>query len=100
MAKTTTISTALFFELTDQYGDYAPKKPGKLAGKVVFKEGQLWIFIEGFGEMEAKDGQGTPICVELVNGKLKVNVWNDINRSDPDVIDMTEAQEVLRKEKW
>jgi len=45
------------------------------------------------------DGQGSPILVEVADGKLRVVCWSDINEEDPThIISMEKAREDLRIE--
>ena len=61
--------------------------------------GQLLIALEGFGECTASDGKGTPIMLELLDGRPRLLVWSDINQEDPThVIDLSGASEDRRKE--
>jgi hypothetical protein len=55
----------------------------------------LQIFVEGHGEKTAMPGKGTPIYIEIWEGKLRVILWSDINKEDGQVIDMDGAREEL-----
>lgn len=54
--------------------------------------GTIWISPKGYGD-------GTPIGVELYNGRLRVLAWDDINNNggDPVIVDMEGARESKRK---
>lgn len=56
------------------------------------------IQVDGYGTREEADGHGTPIFIEFYEGHLRVVVWNDINQSDPQIIDMEPARLSNRKE--
>ena len=45
--------------------------------------GMLTIQVQGYGEKTAEDGEGSPIMVEVNEGKLQVILWSDINEEDP-----------------
>ncbi len=34
----------------------------------------------GYGDYDSTDGEGTPIMVEVFEGKLRVIIWSDISR--------------------
>ena len=62
----------------------------------------MTINVAGYGEKCADDGYGTPIYLELYQGKLVLRVWADINSEEPThVIDMSGALESRRQpESW
>ena len=58
----------------------------------------LLISPEGYGECNALGGKGSPIMLEIWEGKLRLIVWADINQEDPThIIDLEGARETNRK---
>jgi len=56
------------------------------------------IKAEGYGDCVSEDDCGTPIAIELYDGKLRVIAWADINREDyTDIIDLSGAKIENRK---
>ena len=52
-----------------------------------------------YGDFSSQDGHGTPVILEIWEGKLQLHVWDDINREDPRLsIDLEGARESNRKE--
>ncbi len=43
----------------------------------------LAIHIDGYSDYCSNDDNGTPIYLELFNGKLQLIVYSDINQEDP-----------------
>jgi len=62
-------------------------------GEVRDCNGSLELYVEGYGEMCAKLGQGTPIVIEKWNGKLQVVLYPNINREAAKVVSMEKARE-------
>ena len=57
----------------------------------------IYIQPEEHGDTCSSDGHGTPVMLELYEGKLRLVVWSDINHVDPTyVIDLAGASENLR----
>jgi hypothetical protein len=53
---------------------------------------------EGYGYANSYDGEGSPILLEVWDGKLKLHVWGDINKQDPThQIDLEGALESSRR---
>lgn len=67
-------------------------------GQVEEEEHGLAIKFDGFGDNESAEGHGTPIFIEVHEGKLRVHVWPDINSADPVTIELDGAREILREE--
>lgn len=61
------------------------------------QNGQLWIQPDGYGEKCAPSGEGSPIGIEIWEGRLRLVVFNDINSEDPQIIDLENAQESCRQ---
>jgi len=81
-----------FFNLKEIGGDRT------LDVKIVNDHGDgIFILPQGYGEHCAADGEGAPICLEIVEGKLRLVVWSDINREDhTDIINLEKAREDKR----
>ena len=60
------------------------------------EEGKLWIQPEGYGDKTSADGHGYPIGLEIWQRRLRLIVFRDINREDPQIIDMENARETAR----
>ena len=59
----------------------------------------LILAVHGYGEKTSSDGNGEPILLENVDGKLRLVVWSDINKEDPThIVDMEGALESARQE--
>ena len=85
-----------YFKLKD------PSQDGKgeeMNGHVqVGDSGMLEIFVEGYGERDAEDGEGSIVQVEVWEGTLRVLVRPNINCPDPISSDMEMAKESGRRE--
>jgi len=64
---------------------------------ILSEGGQIWIQPEGYGEKCATDGEGFPVGIEIWQGRLRLIVFDDINREDPQIIDLESARETARK---
>lgn len=81
--------------LTTTLKDHINGKPIKVT--IDINNHQILISPEGYGEMTAKDGCGSPIMIESRNG-IKVLIWSDINQEEPtSAISMVNALESNRK---
>jgi len=60
---------------------------------ILSEGGQIWIQPHGYGEKCAVDGKGFPIGIEIWQGRLRLIVFDDINREDPQIIDLEKAKE-------
>ena len=65
--------------------------------KILSEGGQIWIQPQGYGEKCAVDGHGFPIGIEIWQNRLRLLVFDDINREDPQIIDLENAKETARK---
>lgn len=63
---------------------------------ILSEGGQLWIQPQGYGEKCAADGEGYPIGIEIWQGRLRLIVFDDINREEPQIIDLEKARETAR----
>ena len=63
---------------------------------ILSEGGQIWIQPQGYGEKCAVDGQGWPVGIEIWQGKLRMIVFDNINREDPQIIDLENAKEIAR----
>ena len=59
--------------------------------------GKIWIGAKGYGEKCAADGEGSPIGIEIWQGRLRLIVFADINSEDPQIIDLENAKETARQ---
>lgn len=77
--------------------EQCPDVPSTEIGVNILPEGgQIWIQPQGYGEKCAIDGQGYPIGIELWQGRLRLIVFDDINKEDPQIIDLEKAKESHR----
>ena len=57
------------------------------------------IMFKGYGEKCATDGHGSPILIEIHDGRIRVVLWSDINHEDyTHAIDLGDALESKRNE--
>ncbi|MEI8198047.1 MAG: hypothetical protein WCI73_19305 [Phycisphaerae bacterium] len=80
------------FQLVDQ----ADPQTLPATGKIKVDRNGIYIAIDGYGEKTAEDGAGTPVGMELYEGKVRVMVWDDINKDDATVIIIEGAKESNR----
>lgn len=86
-----------YFQLKDQAGE--ANKDAKLHGHVRMGEsGMLEIYVEGYGERDADDGDGSIVQIEIWEGELRVLVRQNINCADPTVMNMEMAKEIHRRD--
>jgi hypothetical protein len=71
-------------------------EPIELKVNILSEGGQLWIQPQGYGEKCAADGEGWPIGIEIWQGRLRLIVFDDINREEPQIIDLEKARETAR----
>ena len=85
------------YEITieEQAPDFPPKT---IEVSLLVENGQLWLKPEGYGEKCTEDGEGSPIGIEIWQGKLRLIAFTDINSEDPQIIEMENAREELRKD--
>lgn len=72
--------------------------PVEIEVNIISEGGQIWIQPRGYGEKCAIDGEGYPVGMEIWQGRLRLIVFDKINREDPQVIDLEKARETTRKE--
>ena len=63
---------------------------------ILSEGGQIWIQPQGYGEKCAVNGEGFPIGIEIWQNRLRLLVFDDINREDPQIIDLEKARETAR----
>jgi hypothetical protein len=63
---------------------------------ILSEGGHIWIQPQGYGERCAAEGEGYPIGIELWEGRLRLIVFDDINRDEPQIIDLEKAKETAR----
>ena len=61
--------------------------------KLLSEAGKLWIRPDGYGDKTSQDGCGYPIGLEIWEGRLRLIIFDDINREDPKIIDLEKARE-------
>ena len=77
--------------------EQCPDEPSiEIKVNILSEGGQIWIQPAGFGEKCAMDGHGWPIGIEIWQGRLRLIVFDDINREDPQIIDLDKARETCR----
>ena len=87
----------IYGKLTEQCDE--PNDGPPLQVKLINKHGQLMIGFDGYGECGADVNTGTPVLIEVWDGKLRVIVFGDINEEDPThVIELEAARESNRKD--
>ena len=70
--------------------------PIEIKVNILSEGGQIWIQPQGYGEKCAADGEGFPIGIEIWQNRLRLLVFDDINREDPQIIDIEKARETAR----
>lgn len=84
-------------KLTDQ-GTTTRCKRRTVPVVVKLSPAYLELCPEGYGEKSSKDSQGSPVILEVHEGKLRLIVFADINSEEPThVIDLEGASESARK---
>jgi hypothetical protein len=71
--------------------------PKAIMLRLMAENGQLWIQPQGYGEKCTEDGEGSPVGIEIWEGRLRVVVFDDINSEDPRIIDLENAKETARR---
>jgi len=70
--------------------------PIEIKVNILSEGGQIWIQPQGYGEKCAANGEGFPIGIEIWQNRLRLLVFDDINREDPQIIDLEKARETAR----
>jgi hypothetical protein len=80
------------FTLQDQNGS-----GGQLSGRVdLAANGQLCLYLDGYGDCCSFPGCGVPVLLELLDGAPRLLVWADVNQEEPThVLDLSGAGEAL-----
>ena len=92
-----TDSRAIGFELRDMCDGSLPAKKGIV--EILPGNAGIFLRFDGYGDKCSQDGKGVPVIVEYNQGKVRVLIWNDINREDmTHAIDLEGAREDLRIE--
>lgn len=42
----------------------------------------IWLMFKGYGDACSRDGYGSPIKIEIDEGRIRLIVWSDINSED------------------
>jgi hypothetical protein len=66
---------------------------------ILYESGKIWIQPQGYGEKCSAYGEGWPISIEMWYGRLRLIVFDNINREDPQIIDLERAKESCRRNK-
>ena len=74
----------------------ADSPPVEVKVNILSEGGKIWIGAKGYGEKCAADGEGSPIGIEIWQGRLRLIVFADINSEDPQIIDLEKAKEFCR----
>lgn len=78
--------------------DPSPESDRIVKGKIVQTIAGIEVFAEGYGTCNMQPGFGSPIFLEVWEGKLRLHVFADINSEDPThTIDLEGALETARK---
>ena len=77
----------------------ADAQPNDTKVKLISEGGQLWIQPDGYGEKCTADGYGCPVGLDIWENRLRLIVFDDINREDPRIIDLENARETCRIDK-
>ena len=83
--------------IKEQCSDAAPIE---IEINILSESGKVWIQPKGYGEKCAADDEGFPIGIEIWQGRLRLIVFDDINREEPQIIDLEKARETARKCNW
>ena len=70
----------------------------KIKVNILSEGGKIWIQPQGYGEKCAMDNEGWPIGIEIWEGRLRLIVFDDITREEPQIIDLEKARETARNE--
>jgi hypothetical protein len=87
--------TKLNFSLLDVSDDASATTP-EIKGTIRHGEQFLEIMVEGYGEKTAVVGAGAVCLFEYRDKKLRLLVFNDINKEEPVYIDLEGAREEMR----
>jgi len=60
--------------------------------------GQLWLQPDGYGDKCSAEGHGTPVGLELWQGRLRLIVFDDINEEAARFMDLENTRETARQE--
>ena len=81
------------YTINEQCPDSAPIE---IKVNILSEGGQIWIQPEGYGEKCAMDDEGWPVGIEIWQGRLRLIIFDDINREDPQIIDLEKSKESHR----
>ena len=81
------------FAIKEQCPDVPPVE---IKVNILSEGGQIWIQPNGYGEKCAMDDEGFPVGIEIWQGRLRLIIFDDINREDPQIIDLEKARETAR----
>ena len=66
---------------------------GLLPIRIEASDFAISIFAEGHGDFGSEDGHGCPLFIEFYQGRLRVIAFPDINKEDPQIIDLNGSRE-------
>ena len=90
------MNTETFIILLQEQSSDKPER--MITVKLLSEAGKLWIAPEDYGDKTSQEGCGYPIGLEIWEGRLRLIVFDDINREDPQIIDLEKARESCRTE--
>ena len=70
--------------------------PVEIKVNILSEGGQIWIQPEGYGEKCAEKGEGWPIGLEIWQGRIRLIIFDNVNREEPRIIDLEKARETAR----
>ena len=77
--------------------EQSPDFPSKaILLSLLAENGQFWMRPEGYGEKCTMDGEGSPVGMEIWQGRLRLIAFTDINSEGPQIIDLENAREDIR----
>lgn len=92
-AMTIAASQEIQVNLIDVENSQRPQLPVR----VVANRGTITLMPKGYGTANEPDGHGSPIYIELYEGRLRVLAWADITQEDPThILGMEGARESRR----
>jgi hypothetical protein len=68
-----------------------------LSGFITITGNRMEISLNGYGECEANDGEGSPVVIELVQNQPIVVMFPDINDSAAEIVSLENAREDQRE---
>jgi hypothetical protein len=66
---------------------------GSLPIRIEASDFAISIYPAGHGDFSSEDGHGCPLFIEYYQGRLRVIAFPDINKEDPQIIDLSGSRE-------